>query len=71
MFSETQAGVRTLILNDLAQEVSPHSKEVLPQEVRIILPLTGTYTSTTNSAEDLLWFKTGYYLSFRNQKHEN
>lgn len=40
MFSETPAGVRTLIPNDLAQEVSPHSKEVLRQEVRIMLPLT-------------------------------
>lgn len=40
MFPETQAGVRTLILNDLAQEVSPHSQEVLRQEVRIILPWT-------------------------------
>lgn len=40
MFSETRAGVRTLIPNDLAQEVSPHSKEVPRQEVRIILPLT-------------------------------
>lgn len=29
MFLETRDGVRRLILNDLAPEVSPHSKEVL------------------------------------------
>lgn len=40
MSSETQAGVRTLTPSDLAQEVSPHSKEVLRQEVRTFLPLT-------------------------------
>lgn len=33
MILETRAGVRRLILNDLAPEVSPHSKEVLQQEV--------------------------------------
>ena len=32
--------MKRLILNDLAQEVSPHSKEVLRQEVRLVLPIT-------------------------------
>lgn len=33
MILETRAGVRRLILNDPAPEVSPHSQEVLQQEV--------------------------------------
>lgn len=50
LFSETRAGVRRLILNDLVPEVSPHSKEVLRQEVRILVPLTHKI-KYTNSAD--------------------
>lgn len=52
LFSETRAGVRRLILNDLVPEVSPHSKEVLRQEVRILVPLRHVkYTSSADSNE--------------------
>lgn len=73
MFLEILAGVRSLILNDLAREVSPHSKEVLRQEVRIVPSFTDVPPTQQNTYFNTyfdLKVSFVYPLSFTNQKHK-